>query len=161
MYQHYLICETRGAIRAVNIANMLPRYQQQKQQIGSLGWDTNQKQTPVNSSFYFRYHVFYPFFLCPHLIVCFLYQLLHCLYCCFSIGQTFTFHGTQRATPGFRTCASHPIWYGSQTSSSTTGRLYSQPFALFCCLVPSHFVSSSLPLNITSIIAFFHQILVS
>lgn len=40
---------------------------------------------------------------------------------CFSIGQTFTFHGTRRATPGFRTCVSLPIWYGCQISSSTTG----------------------------------------
>lgn len=68
----------------------------------------------------------------------------------FSIGLTLTCHGTQRATPGFRTCASLLIWYGCQISSSTIGRLYSQPFALLIDLVLSHFVSSSL---------FFHLIL--
>lgn len=59
----------------------------------------------------------------PHLCDCFTLYVV-----CFSIGQTFTFHGTQRATPGFRTYASLPIWSGCQISSSTTGRVHSQPF---------------------------------
>lgn len=45
---------------------------------------------------------------------------------CFSTGQIFTFHGTQRATPVSRTCASPPIWSGCRISFSTTGRVSSQ-----------------------------------
>lgn len=54
---------------------------------------------------------------------------------CFSIGRTFTFHGTRRATPGFRTCVSLPTWCGCQISSSTTGSVDSVASL-------SHFVSS-------------------
>lgn len=78
------------------------------------------------------YYVF-----CPHLIICFYIDFFTLCFVCFSIGQTFTFHGTQRTTLGFRTCDSLPIWYGSQISSSTTGREYLKPFALFCPLAPS------------------------
>ena len=59
----------------------------------------------------------------------------------FSIGQIFTFHGTQTTTLGFKTCAFLPTWYGSQISSSTTGILTAFCSILSPCLVSFCLVS--------------------
>lgn len=149
LYQRYLRCDTHSAVRAGKVAHVLScqtRHHKQQQQIGLHGsWRNQSKQTkvafgisPVIYSLSSIVLCLIFWFLCPysdHLLYNTLLVLIKpvsIVY--FSIGQIFTSHGTQRATPGFRTFASPRIWYGSQISCSTTGRFTSFHLLFFSLL---------------------------